>query len=265
MSRRGRKPRAKEVVMGDSKEDKAVPMIETPEFKAAVAAAVAAASPAIAKAVTAEVQTELLAKVKTSPVAGLTDQDGFAERLALAIAEISDQGTSRKRVAPEILAARARAHARCVDLIIAARGSGSKPEYRLISKVYLNEQLIEPFMPGPNKQPISTEIIWSGLPNDAMRPLNDVAKEIYREYRASVGSTGPLQGTDNRAISMTPGGLVIKGLGAAQRREVAAPLPFEDDLDIKGQNDPTAPFIHVLGTIAPAARQNATNQPQALS
>lgn len=251
--------------MAEPKDDKTVALTETAEFKAAVAAAVAAASPAIAKAVAAEVQAELLAKAQAPGVSGLMAADGFAERLALAIAEISDQGTSRKRVAPEILAARARAHQRTVARIVAAREKGEKPEYRVIAKTYLNDQVVEPFTL-LDKRPVPTEITWSGMPNDAMRPLNEVAKEIYAEYRDSIASTGPVPGADNRTLSMTQGGLIIKGLSPAHRREVAAVSePFDDDLNVRTQNDPTRPFINVLGTIAPAARQNASDTPQAFA
>lgn len=271
MSKRGRKPRQKEIVMVETREGRLVPINETAEFKAAVAEAVAAATPSIAaeaaKAAVAQVSTELLARVSQSPAAapGFSSAEDLFSRLALAIAEVSDQGTQRKRVAPEILAARMKAQERAIERIVRAREDGEKPEYRLISKVYLNEQFIEPFMPGPDKRPIPTEIIWTGMPSDAMRPLNEVAREIYGLFRASVGSTEPIKGADNRPMSMTRGGLVIKGLGAAQRREVAAAEPFHDDLGLKNQNDPTAPFIHVLGTVAPAARQNVADTPQAFA
>lgn len=249
MARPGRKPRK---LMSDSnKAEKVVAITDTPEFKAAVAAA--------ARAAIAEMQTELMAKVK-EPQTRVSDDvlggDGIFEKLAMAIAEISDQGTSRKRVAPEILQARAKAHERAVARLMLARERGEKPEYRLISKVYLNERLIEPYMPGPNKQPIPTEIIWLGMPSEAMRPMNESAKEIYAEFRGSIGSTENIKGADNRPLWMTPGGVVIKGDARAQRREVAAAPAFDDDLGIKNQNDPTAPFIAVLGTVHPPARQN---------
>lgn len=262
MARAGRKPR---FVMSD-KIEKAAPVTETAEFKAAVAAAVAAALPDAVKSAVSQVQAEMLAAATAqdkrkggkaeAAVPAVADGGDFVERLALAIAEISDQGTSRKRVAPEILHARAEAHKRAVARLMKAREDGEKPEYRLVSKVYLNERLIEPFMPGPNKQPIPTEIIWLGMPNEAMRPINDVAKEIYAEFRASIGSTEPIKGQDNRPLWMTPGGVVIKGDARNQRREVAAAVAFDDDLGIKNQNDPTAPFIAVLGTVHPPAKQN---------
>jgi hypothetical protein len=243
--------------MSDADKSK-LAVTESPEFKKALADAVAAVLPAAVASAVAAVQTELVASAAKQPkgAAAATLGEDFASRLALAIAEISDQGTSRKRVAPEILAARAKAHERAVKRLSQARDEGEQPEYRLVSKVYLNEQFIEPYMPGPNKQPLPTEIIWLGMPNDAMRPLNQSAREIYELFRASVGSAEPIKGADNRSVSMTRNGLVIKGLGAAQRREVAAPMPFEDGLGVKNQNDPTAPFVHVLGTIAPPARQN---------
>jgi hypothetical protein len=97
-----------------------------------------------------------------------------------------------------------------------------------------------------------------------MRPINEVAREIYAHFRGSIGSTENIKGADNRPLWMTPGGVVIKGDARAQRREVAAPVPFDDGLDIKNQNDPTAPFIHVLGTIAAPARQNVAGNNSAV-
>ena len=251
-------------------DDKKVSLTETPEFKAALAAAIATALPEAVKSAVSQVQTELIgaaSKGKGKPEAAAPVSDGgdFVERLALAIAEISDQGTNRKRVAPEILAQRAKAHERAVKRLMEARANGEKPEYRVTSKIYLNERLIEPFMPGPNKQPIPTEIIWLGMPSQGMKPLNAAAREIYEPYRESLGSIEQVKGADNRPYWMTPGGVVIKGDARNQRREVKAEPDFDDGLGIKNQNDPTAPFIHVLGTVAAPARQNVTGTNAAVS
>lgn len=205
-----------------------------------------------------QMRSELLAGIAQGAGASAGGDSGLMERLALAIAEISDQGTNRKRVAPEILAARAKAHERAVALVLEARKNGEQPEYRLVSKVYLNEQLIEPFQPGPDRRPIPTVIVWTGMPNEAMRPLNEVAIAIYKEFKASIGSSERVNG-DTRPFSMTPGGLVVKTSNVAHRREVGPlpPDPFDQDLTVKTAHDPTAPFVHVLGTIAPPAKQNA--------
>ncbi|SDD94957.1 hypothetical protein SAMN05216337_1017131 [Bradyrhizobium brasilense] len=248
---------------GDAKGDpKGVAIQETPEFKAAVAAAVATALPDAVKLAVSQVQAELInaaSKGDKEPKVAAAEGAGgdFVERLALAIAEISDQGTNRKRVAPEILAQRAAKQREMVERLQLARERGEKPEYRLVSKVYLNERLIEPYMPGPNKQAVPTEIIWLGVPSEAMRPINKPAEEIYQLFRESVGSTEAIKGQDNRPFYLTVGGVVIKGDARAQRREVAADNRFNDGLQVASDpRDPTAPFVHVLGTVAAPARQN---------
>lgn len=231
----------------------ALAITDTPEFKQAVAAQVEALTKGIVAQVRDDVRSELLAKVKTD---NPTDAGGLMEQLALAIAEISDQGTNRKRVAPEILAQRAKAHQEAIEILNGIRENNLQPEYALVSHVYLNERLIPPFMPGPNKTPVRTQIIYTGMPNDAMRPLNDIAKELYAAYRRSIGSVEEkIKGADKRPLWMTQGGVVIKGEPRAQRREVAAPPEFSDLVDIKTQDDPTAPEVQVLGTVAPPARQ----------
>lgn len=218
-----------------------------------------------AKSAASEVATELLAKAAKDDGGGKAapDMATFAsmfDRMAMAIAEISDQGTARKRVAPEVLAARARAHERMIKLLNAAREDGDEPEYRLVAKTYLSERFIEPFMPGPDKRPIPTEIIWKGAPNQAMRPLNKVAKAIYAAFQESVGTQEKLNGVDNRPFAMTPGGVVVKGLPAAARRDIPQDL-LADDLIMPGGNiDPTASHVRVLGTVAAPARQNVVRR-----
>jgi hypothetical protein len=225
-----------------------------------------------ARSAAQQVTTELLANAARTEGAAPPDMGQFAalfDRMAMAIAEISDQGTSRKRVAPEILAQRAAAHKRAVERIILARERDEKPEYRLVGKVYLAERLIDPYMPGPDKRPIPTEIVWRGMPSEAMRPINEVAIEIYREFKLSVGSKEELKGQDNRPLWMTPGGVVVKGDGRAQRREITEgipPDPFAGELDVKSDpKDPGAAYVRVLGSVHPASRQNVVpdkNQPQ---
>lgn len=231
----------------------------------------------VAKTAAQEVKTELMIGAAKEGAAGTPNMESFAamfDRMAMAIAEISDQGTSRKRVAPEVLANRAKAHEKMVKLIAEARAKADRahtdgneeevarwsPEYRLVSKTYLAEQLLEPFRPGPDRRPIPTEIIWKGAPNQAMRPINEVAKAIYAAFQDSVGSQEGLKGMDNRPFAMTPGGVVVKGLPAAARREIPQDL-LPTDLEMPGGRvDPTASHVRVLGTVAPPARQNVVRR-----
>lgn len=243
-----------------------VPFTETPEFKAAVAAAVAVAVPEVAARAVAE-----LAKHGAPVGAGIDpDATGLMEKLALAIAEISDQGTKRKRVAPEILAARARAAEKAEALILECRTmikqadeTGDRamkaawsPEYKVIAKIYFNERFIEPWRRDQaTKQAVPNEIVWTGMPNEALRPINDIAKRIFALFKESIGSSDKIASIDSRPVWLTARGLVVKG-DAPARMQVAGNAGFADGLEVKLPNDPTAPEVHVLGTIAPPARQN---------
>lgn len=227
---------------------------DSPEFREAVAVATAEAS--------ARVRDEVLSLLKAGAVSTENVDAGSAgmfRQMALAIAEISDQGTSRKRVAPEVMEQRKQAHDRMVDIILLSKERGLSPEYRLIAKTYLNERFIEPFKVGPGGKPEPVEIIWDGIPNEAMRPINDIAREIYKEFRLSIGSYE--QQVKETAHWVSNRGLVIKGEGpvtpqAMKAKETLESMDFKDGLEFKTQNDPTAPFVSVLGTVAPPARQN---------
>jgi len=236
----------------------------TPEFREAVAAATA----------------QVLAQMgKDSPKEQQSGEDqDFVRRLALEIAELSDQGTNRKRVAPEILEQREQARVRMVELIIDARKKKLKPDYAVLNKCYLNERVVEPFWVGADKVPQRTVIGWDGVPNGCLRPLDDVAKAIFHEFAVwSGGATLVTDGkwkADMRGLWVTPGGLVVKGNASGQRREVgnlgdAMPVIveepeddnlFADNLAVRRAVDPRASEVHVLGTIHPPAKQNPNNQ-----
>jgi hypothetical protein len=226
---------------------------DTPEFKAAVQAAAASAVAEMIKT----------GKSPATLMDGQTE-DFFArmsQTIAMAVAEISDQGTNRKRVSPEILAKRADAKKRLDLLMAKVSAEKLKPEYRLVAKVYLNERLIEPYRRLDNKQVVNQEIIWTGVPNDAMRPINGIAHDVFAAYRESVGAKEHIATEDHRPNWVTPAGLVVKG-DSPQRAIVNAEPDYKDDLAVRDNNDPNAPFVHVLGTVAPAARRNVSQFPQ---
>lgn len=185
----------------------------------------------------------------------------FAQTMAAQIGEVADQGTNRKRVAPEILAQRARAAERCEALLQEAREQGLKPEYRVIATVYFVDRIIQPWRRLADKTVVPQEIVWTGPPNEALRPTNAVAEKIFEAYRESIGSTekikairhanGGIVAPDNRPHWITPGGLVVKGDGPAHF--AVEPRP---ELGFRDNNDPNAPEIHVLGTIAAPAKRN---------
>lgn len=237
-------------------------MMATPEFQEAVQKA---ASKAAAEAVAS------LAKASN----GMNVDDAtkaFFSTMALQIAEISDQGTSRKRVAPEVLARRAAAAEKCAKLVTETRLKGLKPEYQVVSKIYFGERIIDPWRRQPDKTVVPQEIIWTGIPCEGLKPLNDIAHDIYALYKESIGSTeklksikgshGGIVAPDNRPPWMTPGGLVVKG-DAPPR--LAVGQPQDHSPEAADNNDPNAPEVRILGTVAQPARRNYQNPAEAMA
>lgn len=261
--------------MADQKSPSIADLLQTPEAQAAIMAAAA------------EAATKAVAQLQNTgaPISAVADSDATSlmQTLAMHIAELTDQGTRRKRVAPEILVQREEARKRAEALIMecrkhlkdaaevadkadaAALRKEWTPEYRVVSKIYFNEVFVEPFRRDPStKQAVANEIMWTGMPNDALRPLNEIAKRIYKEYRASIGSVEKFNGLDNRPFAMTAAGLLVKTGTAQERLVVAAPKEPEDTLEVKHAGDPSTPFIQVLGTTAAGrARQNYLDKPAA--
>ena len=223
-----------------------------------------------ARQVTAELLANMANRADSNPGDGQSKD--LAQQIAMAIAELTDQGTNRKRVAPEILAARAKAYDRLIkqlsearDKADAALDAGDKleaarwlPEYRVVTKTFLTDRIVEPWRRGGNNDLVPTEIIWRGVPNNSLRPLNAIATKLFETFQAWVGTEGLLRAEPS---FMTPGGVIIKGEAPAGSRlgipdELRAP-----DLEITGDpTDPTASHIRVLGTIAEPARQNVARK-----
>jgi len=232
-----------------------------------VPVAPAAGSPEFQKAVNDAVQ-EALAKIASigQPAGVPTDMKSLFSQMAMSMAEIADQGTNRKKVAPEILAQRAAAAKECEDLVLAARARDEKPEYRVRAPIYFNERWISPYRRMPDKSTQAREIVWTGIPNDALVPINDAAIAIYAAFRRSVGMPEKVKGADNRPYWVTAGGLTVKG-DAPSRVFVAPPDPFTEELVAKGETppadagplDPNAPTVPVLGTVHPQAVNTAAS------
>jgi hypothetical protein len=273
--RPGRKSK-EDLFMAETQKADIKALMDTPEVKAALLdAAKAGAAAAVAE----------MAKTKGDGL-GEDAATELLSRLALAIGEIGDQGTSRKRVAPEILARRTEAARKCEDLAAKCRHEFSEarrlrdderadnwtPQYRVVAKTCLgdNPRIVEPYRAGRTKgsPPIPQEIIFFGIPNDAMRPINDIAKQLYDLFKESIGSTERLKSVkyrdangnvgiatqDTRPMWVTPGSLVVKG-DAPPKAFVAPPLE-ESQIAFRDNNDPNATEVRVLGTIAAPAKKN---------
>src|SRR6185312_2556063 len=104
---------------------------QTAEFKSAVDAAVAKAA------------EQLMGRLQTARAEAGTsqaDSDGdVVNRLAIAIAQLTDQGVGRyqRKTDPAILAQRDAARERMIELILAAHAKGETPVYALRHKVFL--------------------------------------------------------------------------------------------------------------------------------
>lgn len=232
----------------------------TPEFQAAVDAAVGKAAE--------QIVAKLAGARQQAGTAAGGDDKAFVNSLAMAIAGLTHQGTGRGRpVAPDILAARDAARDRMMALIVQARADGDVPTYTLKNKTHLGEVLIDPVYVGPDHRIKQVEIDWDGIPNEAMIPHNDIAKAIHAEYRGWIGTQTGTPRDDLRDLSVTHGGLTIRG-GSRSTKPIEAPHAGEgtpvvtEGLRIRRGEDKTTPLqfrkeTNVLGTVHPAARQSA--------
>jgi hypothetical protein len=228
---------------------------ENTEFKAAVEKAAAEAVAKLLKTARENQGSEPSASDPT-----------WMRALAMEISQLTDQGTGRKRVAPEILESRRIASERMVELIVQARTAKKTATYRVKAKTLLCDRVVEPFWIASDHTAQPTIIDWDGIPNEAMVPENKTAKAIFDAYKASLGSTARVVPEDDLAI--TPGGLVVHGGAAsisAGRRKVREAVPTgiekaggESGLNIHHKNEPGR-FVEkrILGSIATPARQTA--------
>lgn len=228
-------------------------VIDTPEFKDAVAKAVAAA------------MSETVAKVaaasgEVAPVGNAADQLGLIlEKLSVNLQALNNQGLRNKPLSPAEIQKRDAAQERLIGLLATSRGlpQAEWPKYQLTAKAYISERLIEPFYKRDSKGPaIRTEIAYTGVPSDAMVPVDASAKAIFNAWRETTGGQTVLVPTaDNRPLHVTAAGLVVRG-DPPKRSTVAAPME-EAEGDLAMSNDHTQPEVAVLGTVAKKARTNA--------
>lgn len=239
----------------------ASPDLDSPEFQAAVAAA---ASKVVAELMAGRNEVPAVGPAIAVPAAG---DMAWARQLAQAMAEVADQGTDRKRLAPEVLAQRTEARDRMEKLIIAARVRGDLPVYQLRNKVQMKigdkgEAVVEPIWRGNDKIHYPTEIEWQGVPNQEMIPMDDTAREIYQAFTESIGNVPIVKQVEG--IAMTPSGAVVRGGAAAalfratgRAPELGGPAPMGDAATIRRHQPAQTREIRVLGTLHAPARENA--------
>ena len=253
-----------------------LPLEQTPEFRAA-----------LAKAIEDHVSSAI-AKASEKPDGADFTIQKFAEMFAMSIADLTDQGTGRKRVAPEILKARAEAREKMKNLLIAAADArvladariktaktdaernsaiaelaAATPTYTLRNKIYFDEILVQPYWIGSDHLARKQEVDWPDVPNEGMIPMNDCAREIYSAFIESIGSVMKVEGKwaeKDEPMSITPNGLVVRGAPTATQRRRGAVIGEGDaptqGLRLKGRQQlGTLEQVHVLGTVAPPAEQ----------
>lgn len=235
------------------------PVVETPEFAEAVANAVAKQMAAL---------EAKLASRAPDPATAAVDIDAILTRLADKLGEGFAMNSGRKPLSAEEKGRRDAAHRRMVVALEKAaklqeedENHPGLPSYAVMSKIAFLERFIEPFQrPDPKGAPVRTIITWTGVPNHALEPQNELATEIFGAWNESVGGPPALLPTqDNRPVFVTARGLVVRG-DPPKRREVG-PLPGQQDSRSLGfrNGDPAAPDVAVLGTIAPRAKMNTVN------
>lgn len=259
----------------DNEQPPAAPDItQTPEFTSALDKAVAAA---LEKAF-ASVQ-----KFGAMPEAPV-DAMAMGNAIAMALQEINGQGSGKQVVDPAVMQERARAWNRCVQLIVEAqtrsralrdRGdeAGARaalPRYRVLHACYLADRIINPYrIDKKSKEAIPQEITYSQPPNLSLAPLNEVAKAIFAEFKASIGNATKIKDATDQLMSITAGGLIVYGqalhhrtLGAGEDDSIDADSASYEDaepssyegLGIIENQDPRNKNRRVLGTISEAAR-----------
>ena len=139
----------------------------------------------------------------------------WVQHLATSIAELSDQGTGRVRVAPAELEKREAARREMYRLLIEAVNAPPKqgPIYELRTKVFIGNRIIEPkWLCGTTHVMKPTVIEYRDVPCEPMIPQNDMAKAIYAAFRDSIGEVELQYGWKaevKESYKFTPGGHAI--------------------------------------------------------
>ena len=238
---------------------------ETPEFKAAIEkerSLFRAEMDAFKSAALDEFR-------KASGQSPNVDMASVISTLALEIGKVSDQGTDRKRVAPEELVAREKAWNAMGDLLTAAQAKPQKewPRYKLIAKIQMLDRVIDPQQRLDDNSYGDTEILHCGIPNTAMRPINEAAKEIFRHFvRALGGSKEANQVAPVQPTWTTAKGTVIVGASPATikahgHERMGEPIVIDDDASMEADIARSFPGGRPPQSIISTTDKNATRIP----
>ncbi|TXH11928.1 MAG: hypothetical protein E6R03_13910 [Hyphomicrobiaceae bacterium] len=249
---------------------------KTPEFQAAVAAAAAAMEADIVARITANLAA--LRSADAAPAAASTDSNMIAE-LTKSIMAMVNVNKPEQPLSPEEVQRRADGRARLIELLVPvqttdydAPDAPEAPFYRVVAKTFLTDFVVEPFEVNAATKAMEPKTIhWTGTPNECLEPINDSAKAIFSAYLQSIGGSSEFNPDssisnvelDRRPYGVTPGGIVVKGLNISSRRTVGgiAPGSTTDVMGIRGQTDPRAKRVNVLGTVAAPAESSNSDAP----
>lgn len=200
------------------------------------------------------------------PVAPPPENVSFARALATEIAQLADQGTGKKRVSAEVLEKRVAARIRMEDIVARNRKDNVRPQWELVAGTFLEERWVSPVWIDASHRQQPTKIRWRGIPNGSMRPVDDLAREVWAAFCESIGqSTG---GPASVRAKVTAMGNVIESspipagadeLGDLDLDEglIRQPAPQRmSDLEISGRGG-KASEIAILGTVARPALQTS--------
>ena len=179
---------------------------------------------------------------------------GMVTALALAIANLSSQGTGKQElVDPEVLAKRAEARALLVKLLIDSRATENIPTYRVVGEkgCFFNETKIQPQWFDPvTKAMKDTEIYWDEAPNESLAPTNDIAEQIFAAFMESIGESPDKRESANVSWVRTDKRL-FRGMKGEQREALYG--NGGGDIRVEGKGGQLAANRkHVLGNVAPA-------------
>lgn len=236
---------------------------DAPAFKAAVADAVAKQTADLA-AQMAELKAMLQNPAASQASPQITLNEGLKaafEHMGMTLADISAQGVGvQKPIPPEVIRAREEARGLMIERIIRAKRDKEIARYRVNAVIQADfgragQALVQPFWEDRDKVKQPTEIDWPGIPNSALVPLNEVAKEIMALYRDSVGNMGRVSAAEElKAI----GPAFVHGAGGLiKKRDAPGQFDLEPEeggvkVHNRGGRGATR-RVNVLGTIAEPA------------
>jgi len=176
----------------------------------------------------------------------------LVDRLANAIGSITAQQVGKKFIPPEIIVKRSAARHKMFALIDKWRERGVAPHYFLVDTIHFDDMLIPPVWINEAKKQVPQEIDWFAPPNEALRPMNEAAHEIFEAFIESIQEGAPAWAMPAKVIS--PNGLRVTTAPELMPRDNGAdPLP-EPKLRIMGQQTKVK-NVQMLGKTAPPAQQ----------